>query len=32
MAHDDEKVGLSELTKVANVHLQTALQFLGEDM
>jgi len=31
MAHGDEKVGLSELSEVANVHLQTALQFLGED-
>jgi len=29
MAHDDEKVTLAELCKVANVHLQTALQFLG---
>jgi len=29
MAHDDEKVTLAELSKVANVHLQTALQFLG---
>ena len=32
MAHGDEKVGLSELSKVANVHLQTALQFLGDEM
>jgi len=32
MAHDDEKVGLSELSRVANVHLQTALQYLGGDV